>query len=157
MAKLTSEGNVKVHYLPAVVDKDAPTLAEITAGTNLTPFLPTAGVGVDWTQNNSSTPMLDESFTSESVGTESAAIELTFVRHELDADDDAWNLFVRGTNAFLLIARKGVPVATDKVEVYPIQCHRPVPLPPAENEDQQAKVALAVNDTPSMNAVVAAA
>lgn len=156
MAKLASEGNVKVYYLPAVADKEAPTVAEIAAGTHLTPFLPTAGVGVDWTQNNTSTPMLDESFTSESVGTESASVALTFVRHELDADDDAWNLFVRGTNAFLLIARKGAPAATDKVEVYPIQCHRPIPLPPAVNEDQQARVSLAVNDTPALNAVVAA-
>lgn len=156
MAKLASEGNVKVHYLPAVANKNAPTVAEITAGTNLTPFLPTTGVGADWTQNNTSTPMLDESFTTESVGTESASVALTFLRHELDADDDAWNLFVRGTNAFLLISRKGAPGVGDKVEIYPIQCHRPVPLPPASNEDQQARVSLAVNDTPALNAVVAA-
>lgn len=156
MSKLAAEGNVKVHYLPSVGDKNAPTAAEIAAGTHLTPFLPTAGVGVDWTQNNTSTPMLDESFTSKSIGTEEADIVLTFVRHEADADDDAWNLFVRGTNAFLLISRKGAPSAGDKVEVYPIQCHRPVPLPPASNEDQQARVALPTNDTPAMNAIVAA-
>ena len=156
MTKLTSEGNVKVHYLPAVANKAAPTVAEIAAGTNVTPFLPTAGVGVDWTQNNSSTPMLDEFFTSEAVGTEAASIALTFLRHELATDDDAWNLFVRGTNAFLLIARKGAPVATDKVEVYPIQCHRPVPLAPAANEDQQARVSLAVTATPELNATVTA-
>lgn len=155
MAKLPSEGNVKVHYLPAVANKAAPTVAEINAGTNLTPFLPTAGVGVEWTQNNTSTPMLDESFTTEAVGTESASVSLTFLRHRADGDDSAWNLFVRGTDAFLLISRKGAPAVGSKVEVYPIQCHRPVPLPPATNEDQQARVSLAVRDTPDLRATVA--
>lgn len=154
MARLASENNVKVHYLPAVASKAGPTVAEITAGTDITPFLPTAGVGVNWTQNNASLAMLDEAFTAEAVGTEGAAIQITFVRD--DTADDAWDLFVRGANAFLLISRFGDPAVASVVEVYPIQSHRPVPLPPAENEFQQGQVSLAVTDTPELNAVVAA-
>lgn len=154
MPRLASEGNVKVFWLSTVASVAAPTVANIAAGTELTPFLPTSGVGITWTQNNASLPMLDESFTVEVVGTESAAIQLTFVRD--DTSDDAWELFDRGTNGYLLVSRFGDPVASDVVEVYPVQSHRPVPLAPAENEFQQAMVTLAVSDTPELNAVVAA-
>lgn len=156
MTKLAAEGNVKVHWVPAIAAKAAPTVAEIGAGTNVTPFLPTNGVGVEWTQNNASLDMLDESFTPEVIGTEKAAINLTFVRHRLDADDDAWNLWDRGDEGFLVISRKGAPAALGKVEVYPCQSHRPVPLTPATNEFQQGRVMLAVHDTPELNAIVAA-
>ena len=154
MPKVASEGNVKVYWLPTVASKAAPTAANIAAGTPLTPYLPTSGVGIDWTQNNASLDMLDSSFTAEVVGTEGATITLTFVRD--DTTDTAWNLFVRGTNGYLLVSRFGAPVAADKVEVYPVQSHRPVPLPPATNEFQQAQVSLAVHDTPELNATVAA-
>jgi hypothetical protein len=129
-------------------------MAEITAGTPLTPFLPTNGVGIDWTQNNASISMLDESFTPEVVGTEAASIGLTFVRD--DTTDTVWDLFVRGTNGHILVSRFGVPAAASKVEVYPVQAHRPVPLAPAENDFQQAKVSLAVRDTPNLVATVTA-
>lgn len=156
MAKTTSEKKVKVYFLPTVASKAAPTVANITGGTNITPQLPTTGVAVEWTQNNASIPMLDEAFTAEQIGTEAAAITLTFTRDETDADDDAWNLFERGLTGYLLISRFGTPAATSRVEVYPITSHRPVPLAPAENEFQQARVQLAVHDTPDLNAVVAA-
>lgn len=156
MAKTTSEGKVKVYFLPTVASESAPTVANIAAGTNITPFLPTSGVAVEWTQNNASIPMMDEAFTPEQIGTESASIALTFTRDEVVADDDAFALFDRGLQGFLLISRFGAPVATKVVEIYPVTGHRAVPLAPAENEFQQARVQLAVHDTPTLDAVVAA-
>lgn len=155
MLKKAAEGNVKAVWLPACANPAAPTVAEIAAGTPLTPQLPTSGLDIAWTQNNSSTNMLDESFTTESIGTESAAIMLTFVR-DFDGTDTIKALFTRGLNGFLLISRDGAPVALDEVEVYPCQAHRPVPQKPATNEDQMFQVKLAVNDTPELEAVVAA-
>lgn len=156
MSKKASEGNVKVYWLPTVASKAAPTVANIAAGTNITPFLPTTGVDVAWTQNNASLPMLDESFTVEQIGTESASVTLTVTRDSVTADDDAWTLFTRGLEGYLVISRFGAPVATSRVEVYPVAAHRAVPMAPAENELQQATVQLAVRDTPELNAVVAA-
>ena len=156
MAKVTSEAKVKVYYLPTVASKSAPTVANIAAGTNITPFLPTSGLAEEWTQNNASIPMMDGGHTAEQIGTESAAITLTFTRDEVAADDDAWTLFTRGLQGFLLVSPFGTPVAGSKVRVYPITAHRAVPLAPAENEFQQGKVTLAVHDTPELNATVAA-
>ena len=95
MARLASEGNVKVWRVPTVADTSAPTVAEINAGTDLTPYMPTQGVDVTWTQNNASLAMLDESFVAEVVGTEAATITLTGVRDD-GATDPFWDAFDRG-------------------------------------------------------------
>lgn len=154
MARLASEGNVKVYKVPTVADSTAPTDAEITAGTDLTALMPTQGVDITWTQNNASLAMLDESFVAEVVGTESATITLTGVRD--DETDTFFEAFTRGENFYLVVSRFGEAVATSVVEVYPCQSHRPVPMAPAENEFQQTMCTLAVTDTPVLDAVVAA-
>ena len=160
MARLASEGNVKVWKVPTVTDTAAPTVAEITAGTDLTPLVPTSGVDIQWTHNNASIAMLDESFVAEVVGTESATITLTGLRD--DTSDDFFDAFSRGDNFYLVVFRFGVsgaggdPASGDVCEVYPGQSHRPAPMPPAENEFQQAMVTIAVTDTPSVDSAVAA-
>jgi len=154
MARLASEGNVKVWKVPTIADLEAPTAVEINAGEDLTPYMPTQGVDITWTQNNASLAMLDESFVAEVVGTESATITLTGVRD--DESDDFFDAFERGENFYLVISRFGAADATSAVEVYPAQSHRPVPMAPAENEFQQAMCTLAVTDTPVLDAVVAA-
>jgi hypothetical protein len=152
MSRLTAEGNIKVYKVPTVSDKAAPTTSEITAGTDLTPYLPTTGVDITWTQNNASLPMLDESFVVSAVGTESAEITLTGVRD--DDSDDFFEAFARGENFYLVVSRFGAAASGSAVEVYPVQSHRPVPLAPAENEFQQAQVTLGVTDTPVLDAAV---
>lgn len=154
MPRVASEGKVKVYWLPTVSDKEAPTEAEITAGTNLTPQVPTAGLDITWTQNNASISMLDEAFTAEQVGTFGASISLTFTRDDDEDEDTAWDLFERNLNGFLLISRFGIPEDGSRVEVYPASSHNPVPLAPAENEFQQFQVQLAVHDTPELKAIV---
>jgi hypothetical protein len=151
--RLTAEGNVKLYKVPIIADRAAPTMAEIEAGVALTPNLPTGGVSINWTQNNASLAMLDESFVVTAVGTEGAEIELTGVRD--DGDDVFFSSFERGENFNLVVSRFGEAAAGKKVEVYPSQSHRPVPLSPAENEFQQASVSIGVTDAPEMNAVVA--
>lgn len=154
MSRLAAEGNVKVYKLPSVADLSAPTVAEIAAGVHLTPFVPTTGVEITWTQNNASLPMLDEAFVASVVGTEEATITLTGVRD--DTSDDFFDAFERGENFVLLVSRFGPAEAGSAVETYPSQSHRPVPLAPAQNEFQQASVDLAIPDTPVLDAVVAA-
>lgn len=160
MARLASEGNVKLYKVPTVAIPAAPTMAEIEAGINLTPHVPTSGVDITWTQNNASLAMLDKSFVAEVVGTEGATITLNGVRN--DETDTFFDAFDRGENFYLIVSRFGDPVGPiaepaapgSPLEVYPCQSHRPVPLTPAENEFQQAMCTLAVTDTPMLDAVV---
>ena len=160
MARLTSEGKVKAYYLPVVASKAAPTVAEITAGTNLTPQLPTDGLDISPTNNNASQAMLDDAFVAEEPGTFSYGATATFTRDPdtvtTGAGDDVWTLITRDLRGFLLISRFGAPVAGNKVEVYPIACHAPAPLAPAENAYQKFRVQFAVTAAPELNATVAA-
>lgn len=158
MGRLAAEGNVKILKVPTIANLSAPTALELDAGVDLTPFMPTAGVSINWTQNNATIAMLDESFVASVVGTESAEIELTGLRD--DSTDGFWDAFERGENFYLVVGRfgwsgsGGEPDTGDKCEVYPVQSHRPVPMTPAENEFQQAMVTLGVTDTPVLDAVV---
>lgn len=160
MARLTSEGNVKAIWCPSIASKAAPTVAELAAGTQLTPQLPTDGIDISPTNNNASQPMLDNAFVAEQIGTFSYGATLTAVRDPdsvtTGAGDDVWTLFTRGLRGFLVISRFGTPIAGDKVEVYPAEAHAPAPLAPAENAFQKFQVQLAVTDEPALNATVAA-
>lgn len=143
MARLTAEGNVKVYRVETIADPEAPTITEVTGGTDLTPFLPTNGVAIAWNRNNASIDMLDEGFTSESVGTRGVSITLTGVRD--DADDDFFDAFAYGDDFFLVVSRFGdADTSGDLVEVYECQAHDPAPSTPAPNEFQTAEVQLAV-------------
>lgn len=154
MSKVTHGRNTKVRWLPAVANIAAPSVAEIAAGTDLTPQIPSDGLQFNHTRNNASVSMLDDDFVPEDVGTYGTGITLKFVRD--DTDDDAFDLFNHGEEGFLLISRFGAPAATKKVEVYPASSHEPAPLPTAENEYQQFEVQIAVTRKPNIRAVVAA-
>lgn len=158
--RLVHDGNTKVRWLPAVVDIEAPTVAEIAAGTDLTPQLPSDGLTVTPNRNKASQSMLDSSFVAEAVGNWSVGIVLKFQRDVTSittgAGDAAYTLFDRGTDGFLLVSRFGAPAAGDQVEVYPAEAHQPIPLATAENAYQQFEVELAITDEPALKAVVAA-
>ena len=158
MDKLVHDGNVKVHYLPTVSDIAEPTEAEITAGDDLTPAIPSDGVATTNNRNNASISMLDSSFVPEQVGTWGTGITLKFARDRGGASDPAGDvafaLFSERGPGFLLISRFGDPVDGSVVEVYPVENHKPAPLATAENAYQQYEVQLAVTDEPNYLAVV---
>jgi hypothetical protein len=151
MGRVTHE-DLKVFWLEACEDIEAPTSAEITAGTELTDQIPVDGVAVNPTGNNASQPMLGDAFVAEKVGTWGRGITLTFTRD--DTSDVARTLFTYRQAGFLLLARFGAPESGDDVEVYPAESHEPADLASAENEFSKFEVQLAVTDTPALRAVV---
>lgn len=157
------EGQMRVLWAPdgvspGVANLAAPTVAEVNAAEDLTPYLPTAGVQIEPTENNSSLAMLDKGFISESVGTEGATAALTFRRDD-DPEDDPFFLFTKGDTGTLIVVPFGGPGYTpqsgDMVECYRVEAHTPVPLAPAENTKQQCRVTFAVADR-ELNAEVTA-
>lgn len=158
MSKLIHDGNTKVYWLPAVADITGPTEAEIAAGDDLTPAIPSDGVATSPTRNNASISMLDSAFTPEQVGTWGVGITLKFTRDSEGrtdpAGDVAYALFAERGPGFLIISRFGVAEDFKIVEVYPAENHKPHALATAENEYQQFEVQLAVTDEPEFLAVV---
>lgn len=155
--RLVYEGRTNVYWLTTCANIAAPTAAEIAAGVALTAFVSKDGVAVNTTTNNVDSATIAEIFDAEDVGSWGASVELTMFR---DATaDTAWNLCVYGTAGFVVIDRfrvSGVlPIATNKVEVWPAKMHQPVPQNSAANTLQRFTEKFAITSQPNLKATVA--
>jgi hypothetical protein len=156
MSREVYEGRTNVYWATAVANKNAPTVAEITAAVALTNFVTKDGVAVNLATNNVDNASIAETFDAEVVGSYGAGLELTLFR---DTTDTAWNLCVYGTNGFVIIDR-GNPSGTfpsvgHKVEVYPSQMHEPAMENSASNTNKRFKETFAVTSAPAQKATVA--
>lgn len=157
MARYVDDGNTKVYWVTSISSKSAPTVAELNAGTSISAFLAKDGLNINLSQNMVDNADLDDLFDAQGVGTYGGSAELNGFR---DTTDTLWNLCVYGTAGYLVV-RRGVAVGTawtasQKAEVYPAQMHEPIPMPTATNQQTKFKCALAITDTPSLKATVAA-
>lgn len=158
-----SSGDLRVAWLPAVAHNTLAevTMAEITAGTDLTDLIVSDGVS---TPNNATT--VDVS----TIGTRQVKtapgryggdpIEITFLRKTALADDEAWTTFTKDATGFLLIGRFQVDgkafAAGDRVEVWPVTVMSRQSLNVATNDANKAMARLAVPNVPNDNAAVVA-
>lgn len=162
MAKLTYDGNIKVWFVPTLTTPAAPSLAEITAGTDLTPFLrggnllPFAGSTVD-------AGTADSRFNSTVPGTfggQEATIELT--RDDTSANDDAWTALPRDQIGYIVIAWLGgsgasnAIAASDEVTTAQVQVISREMAAYGRNELARFTATLAILDTPDEDVTVAA-
>jgi hypothetical protein len=158
MARYVYEAYTRVAWVTTISSIAAPTVAELNAGTNITPFITKDGLTTPANQNMVDNASLAETFDAQLVGSWGGAIQLTMFRD--NSADTAWNLCVYGTNGYLVV-RRGIAIATgwtasQNVEVYPSQMHQPVMAATASNEQQRFTVQLAVTAEPNVNATVAA-
>jgi len=157
VARYTHEVNTQVWWVVTIGNKAAPTAAEITAGTALGGFIAKDGVAVNFTTNKVDSATITENFNSQLAGSTSADVELTMFRD--NTADTAWNLWVQGTNGFVVI-RRGVvstvaATAAQKVEVYPSQMLTPVPDNSAQDAQVRFIAGVAVTSEPNTKATVA--
>ena len=157
MARLVYEGRTNVYWATSIANKNAPTVAEITAAVNLTNFVTKDGVALNTATNNVDSATIAEVFDAEDVGSYGSGLELTMFRD--DTADTAWNLCVYGTSGFLILDRvraSGVlPSVGHKVEVYPARMHVPAMQNSAANTQQRFTEKFAVTSTPADKATVA--
>lgn len=159
MARYVHEGNTKVVFATTIANKAAPTVLELNAGTDLSTLLTKDGLQTPDTQNMVDSSTLADTFDAQVVGSWGGSISLTGFRDSVAANDDLWDLAVYGTNGFLVI-RRGVAYSTawaagDRVEVYPVEFHEPVPNQTSANEEVRFSVGMAVTGQPAKRATVA--
>lgn len=158
MSRLVYEGRTNVYWATTVADPAAPTVAEITAAVNVTSFVPKDGVAVNLSTNNVDSATIAEIFDAQVVGSYGGAPQVTGFRD--DTADTFYDLCVYGTNGFLILDRFNpsgtLPVAGDKVEVWPAQMHEPVMQNSATNTQQRFVEAFAITSAPELRATVAA-
>lgn len=156
MAREVYEGRTNVYWATAVSNKNAPTVAEITAAVNLTNFVTKDGVSVNITTNNVDNATIAETFDAQVPGSYGSDLQLTMYR---DTTDTAWNLCVYGTNGFLILDRGRasgtLPSAGNKVEVFPAAMHEPAMENSAANTNKRFVEKFAVTAAPAQKATVA--
>ncbi len=159
MARLVFEERMRIRFVPTITNKLAPTVSQITAGTDITTLVSKDGVQFGTSENKVSTSDIASAFDSETIGSWGASLQLTFFKD--DSTDTAWDLFVRGLVGFIVIAPFGfkgannAPLVADKVYVFPIITQQPQLAPSAANERQTFMSSFAVTSPPEYRAVVA--
>lgn len=105
MARTTPEGVIKVHFLSACANTSAPTVAEISAGTDLTAFISPAGLATPDEGQNTESSDLGSARDKKIPSTISGDIEMECYRD--DNADTAWTALARGTSGYLIVAPFG--------------------------------------------------
>ncbi len=161
MAKLIPNGETWVGFATTVASKTAPTVANITGATNVTPTL--ISITASSTGNSVPTPTLDTLFETNIPGTASATFSADFYRDTVGSVDVAYTTLVRGTSGFFLISRfggggalKAPSVAGNKVEVWPVRVISRSSNAMTSNTAQTFTVTCAVPDEPVEPATVVA-
>ena len=160
MARFIPDGVLKVSYVATIADTSAPTATEITAGTDLTPFLrglstPLEGSTVDISDASSK-------YNKTAAGTYGGQmVTAEFYRDDDQANDTVWNLLPRGTEGYFVVARRGgsgtdgAIAASDYVDVWPIEVITRNPADYARNEPTGFAVSCAVPNEPAEDVTVA--
>ena len=157
MARYANDGMIKVYFVPTIANKAAPTTAELNAGTDISNFITKDGLTVPANQNNVPNASLAETFDSELPGSFGGSLQMVGIR---DATTDTfWNLVVYNTAGFIVV-RRGIATATawtaaQKVEVYPMTWHEPIPNQTASNEQGRFSAMAPVSSQPNLKATVA--
>lgn len=156
MARIPYETYTKVYWCTTIANKNAPTVAEITAGVALHGFITKDGINPPNSQNMIDSSTIDENFDAQGVGSWGGGA-FTLKMYRDPAADTAYNLVQYGTVGYLVVGRlKNVtPIAGDKVEVWPAQMHEPVMDNTAANEQQKFTASFAITSAPAMRATVA--
>lgn len=142
----------------SIDDYTAPTAAEIAAATDLTPFL--MSLNASSQGNTVPTPSFDSLFETSIIGTSQATFAADFYRD--DTSDDAWTALARGTEGYFIISRFGgsgtdqLPIAADKVEVWPVNVVSRTAANMQNNTVQSFSIQCSVNLVPAESATVAA-
>jgi hypothetical protein len=154
--KYMRRGTSKFFFVPNVVADDMlPTRSEISAGTEFSAYI----AAMDgWTVANQEidTPDMADTYDSTIPGSDKAdSSSFTFYEDEEDADLE--QLFAKGTNAHIVIMRKGDVPANNSMDVFPIRVASQSPQYTADNEAAKFMATCSITSRPLQGAPVPAA
>lgn len=161
MARLMFPGTGKIRWVSTLSSLTAPTAVQINAGVDLTPVLRQDGLNRTVTSNTTDVADARDTYDRVDIGTYSATLEVTFLRDNVAAEDDAFTTLTRGTRGYMVIAPFGwatgglTAVAADRCEVWPAVVSAIGPQGEGPNTAQVVQITFAVYDAPELAAVVA--
>lgn len=161
MPVYANDGKIRVNFVTTLSSITSPTAVQLNAAppasNMIAGFITKDGLTVPADQNNVDVAVLSDTFDAQVVGSFGGAIEMTGVRN--DTTDTFWDLCIYGTVGWIVV-RRGLPTATvyaaaQKVEVYPVQLHEPVPAQTGGNTVGQFTISAPVTSQPQLKATVA--
>lgn len=153
MARYTRRGKSKILFLPTIANNAAPTRAEITAGTALTPQVAEVN-GFSFSNSPIQTPDLENTFTSQ-IGGEDTAADSSLTFYDDDAAATIRTALAKGTAGKILLLPYG-DVATKRAEVWPTTTTSVADEWSAGNDPARFTVQFSITSPPERNAVVPA-
>jgi hypothetical protein len=167
MARIIPNEETYVAFAASIAKKNAPTVAEVAAAVNLTPYI--ISINASTRGNVVQTPSFDTKFETSIPGTVTATFEADLYRD--DEDDDAWITLPRDTRGFFLIKRFGgtggpsttpalalhAPFTGDDLEVWPVFVVARTATNLTSNTSQTFSLQCSVPEEPAEDAIVVAA
>lgn len=160
MARFMRKGRTKVFFAPSVADPEAATVAEITAGEELTPELAEIN-GFTFSNSPITTPDMDNAYTSQ-IGGEDTAEDSSMVFYEQtggDAANPIRSALAKDTPGFVFLFPQGIsgstPDAGDEYEVWPVVVTSNARTYTVGNEAAQYSVSFSVTNPPVEGTVAA--
>ncbi len=155
MARLISNGEVRIWWVDTIADTTAPTTTEITAGTDITGFISSLDTPLDGNAVDSSD--LSSAFNKTVAGKFGGNVNAQMYRD--DTADDAFDLFPRNTTGYLVIRRFGgsdvAAAMGDEVDVWNLRVITRSDVPLDDESVQAFACNFAALDEPDINVAVA--
>lgn len=122
MSRYFRRGTSKMFFAPSISDISAPTVAELGAGTDLTPEIGEIS-GFKFSNSPIDTPDMDTEFVSNIPGEDKGdASSMTF--YEDSASNPISAILAKGTAGYICLFPQGIgggsPIAGDDLEVWPV-------------------------------------
>ncbi|MFJ9420684.1 hypothetical protein [Streptomyces sp. NPDC101249] len=151
--KYMRRGTSRFYLVPTIAaDSMIPTRAELAGGTEFSAYI----AAMDgWTVANQEidTPDMADTYDSTIPGSDKAdSSSFTFYEDEEDADLE--QLFAKGTNAFVVILRKGDIPGNNSMDVFPIRVASVSPQYTADNEAAKFMATCSITSRPLQGAPV---
>jgi len=153
------DGKIRVSYVAAISNIQAPTTTELNGGLVLNSTITKDGlVGFEPESGKVETTPLDGDFNTNRIGRTSFGDAMLRLKKQ-SGTDTIYTTLVKNATGFIVI-RRDLPKATawasaQPVEVYPIECGETKRLPPEENTLSRYEVPIVITDQPAMRATVA--
>lgn len=167
MSRIQFTGTGQLRFVPTIANIAAPTVAEITAGTNLTVLLRQDGLKRSVSGNTVDTADASSLYNTNDAGTRDGSFSATFYRDTVAGTDIAWTTLPDLTRGYFVVASPAgfsgagtgtlkLPVAADRCEVWPIVIISRAPDDEGKDKAMTFTVNVGVTTTPNLSAVVAA-
>lgn len=158
-APLIYSEQLRVSLVPAIADIEAPTAAEITAGVDITSYIPkSGGITLPGDRRMIDTSSIDRLDDSEYPGGTGGTLTLNLKRKNYDGAEVAWTTLKDGlVETHVVLAYEGSMAATEEVDVYKVVTHVPARANPEGEAEQRFSVNCGVQRVARAVAVAAGA